>query len=110
MTIDFDNSAERLDELLECLNSLPQPYLIRKSSGGEGLHIKLAEDVDDTKYREKWDDPVRLRLDRIRAEHGLTGNMLDNVKNGKVSGKWVKIENRKFKTEELKKFITEELK
>lgn len=112
MSIDFDNTAERLDELRECLNELPQPFKIRKSSGGEGVHIVLAEGVDDTKYREKWDDPVRLRLDRIRAEHGLSGNILHNVKNGKKAGEWVEIKDGlKFKnTEELQKFITEELK
>ncbi len=116
MGIDFDNVAKRLDELFEFLNSLPQPclpYHIRKSSGGKGLHIKLH--CNDKKYREKWDDPERLKVDRIRAKYGFTSDILDDVKSirkeRRVSGKWIKIENRKFKNkEELQKFITEELK
>jgi hypothetical protein len=114
MGIDFDNIAERLDEALLCLNSLPQPYSIRLSSGKKGLHIVLS--CDDKKYRERWDDPKRLMIDKIRAKHGLTGDILADVKcigkDRRVSGKWKKIENGlKFKNnEELKKFIMEELK
>lgn len=112
MGIDFDGIAERLDEALICLNSLPQPYLIRVSSGKKGIHILLLCDNDE-KYRERWDDPKRLKIDRTRKKHGLTGDFLDTVKSiGKerrVSGKWVKIENGfKFKNkEELKKFMEE---
>ncbi len=109
MGIDFDDAIERLDEALICLNSLPQPYFIRVSSGGKGIHIRLS--CDDKKYRELWDDPKRMEIDEIRAKHGLTGDILDEVKcigkDRKVSGKWVKIENGlKFKTEdELKNLL-----
>lgn len=112
--IDFDKFVERLDRTLECLNSLPQPYFIRASSGRKGFHIVLL--CDDKKYREFYDDPERLKVDNIRAKNGFTGDILDDVKcigkDRKVAGKWVKIENGfKFKNkEELKKFIESVLK
>ena len=88
--IDFDNFNERIGELRECLNDIPKPFFARISSSGKGIHI-ISFHNDDNGYREKYDDPIRLKLDRIREKIKLINNMLADVNCGKAAGKWVKI-------------------
>lgn len=90
--IDFDNFLERMDELRECLNDIPKPLRVRISGSGRGVHV-ISFHNDDKGYREKYDDPERLKLDRIREKFGLTNNILADVKCGKVAGKWITIKS-----------------
>lgn len=90
--IDFDNFSERIEKLRECLNDIPKPLEVRISSGGAGLHIRSFHE-DDKGYREKYDDPNRLELDRIREKLNLVNNMLSDKKNGKAAGEWFIIKN-----------------
>jgi hypothetical protein len=96
--IDFDNFFVRIVKLRECLNEVPKPLKARISSGGKGIHI-VSYAVDDNGYREKYDDPQRFWLDKIRKKSHLTNDVLADVKsNGterKVAGAWVVIKNEK---------------
>ena len=76
--IDFDNYAERIDLLRECLYTIPKPLFVRISSGGKGIHVMSFHD-DDKDYREKFDDPIRLEIDEIRESTRLINNLLADV-------------------------------
>ena len=96
--IDFDNYIERIDELRECINAIPKPLYVRISSGRKGIHI-MSFHEDDKGFREKYDDPIRVQIDRNREGQRLINNLLADVNSfgseRKVAGKWIKVENEK---------------
>ncbi len=106
VTIDLDR--ERFDKVEKCLIDFLPCYA--RLSSGHGMHIlKLCFDEETYKkallLRNKYDDPERQVIDKIRTEHGLTGNLLLGIKGfrneRKIAGKWIKIENK----EDVKKFM-----
>ena len=94
LRIDYDNYAWRMSDTFYMLKSIPTPYNARISASGNGLHIYKEGDYtyDDPLYV-AYDDPRRLRMNRIRQRAGVSHNLLWDVKNGKRPGPWVTINN-----------------
>jgi hypothetical protein len=97
VTIDFDDFRNRIDDAKQCIINL-LPCQARISAGGDGLHIKKTcyneiEHSHALSLRTKYDDPKRLLIDRLRAEKGLTGEILLRKKcigqDTKEAGEWV---------------------
>jgi hypothetical protein len=97
VTVDFDNFRERINEARQCLLDF-LPCEVRISAGRLGLHIKKTcyneiEHSHALSLRTKYDDPKRLLIDRLRAEKGLTGEILLRKKcigqDTKEAGEWV---------------------
>ncbi len=99
--IDFDSVAymkgsrrvvnlKRIQEAQQCLNSL-KPCFARVSGGKSGFHIlKLCN--DGSALEAMWDDPKRSLINDVRRRHGLTGNILFDVKSfrhvTRQAGEW----------------------
>ena len=94
LRIDYDKYTWRIVDAFCMLKHIPTPYDVRISASGEGLHIRKDGDYtyDDPLYI-MYDDPRRLRMNRIRQRAGVSHNLLWNVKKGNVPGAWFKIEN-----------------
>ena len=94
LRLDYDKYTFRIVDAFYMLKSIPAPYLVRISASGEGLHIAKEGDYayDDPLYI-NYDDPRRLRMNRIRQRAGVSHNLLWDVKKGKRPGPWHTIEN-----------------
>ena len=94
LRIDYDKYTFRIVDAFYMLKNIPFPYDVRISAGGEGLHIAKEGnyDYDDPLYT-NYDDPRRLRMNRIRQRAGVSHNLLWDVKKGKRPGPWHTIEN-----------------
>jgi hypothetical protein len=98
--VDFDNFRERIDDAKRCIIHF-LPCKVRISSGRNGLHIKkFCHNEIEYSYalslKQKFDDPVRLKIDALRKEHGLIGDITFSVKcideEIKIAGEWVNFE------------------
>lgn len=94
LRLDYDKYIYRMTDTFYMLRSIPTPFYVRISASGEGLHVcKEGEyDYDDPLYT-MYDDPRRLRMNRIRQRAGVSHNLLWDVKKGKKPGAWAKIKN-----------------
>lgn len=93
LRLDWDKHVFRIVDTANMLKAIPTPYYVRISASGSGLHIckKGNYTYDDPLYK-TYDDPRRLRMNRIRQRAGVSHNLLWSLKNGKQSGHWQRIE------------------
>lgn len=97
LRLDYDKYTFRFTDTLYMLKSIPLPYNVRVSASGEGLHIIKDGDYtyDDPLYI-TYDDPRRLRMNRIRQRNGVSHNFLWSMKpfkrNKREAGKLHRIE------------------
>lgn len=101
VTVDFDNFRERINEAKKCIINF-LPCKVRISSGRQGLHIKKIchneiEYSHALSLKIQYDDPRRLKIDAIRKELGLTGDILFKEKcvgkDRKIAGEWIDFES-----------------
>ena len=94
LRIDYDKYTFRMTDTFYMLKFIPPPYYVRISASGEGLHIVKEGDYtyNDPLYN-MYDDPRRLRMNRIRQRAGVSHNFLWDVKKGKRPGPWHTIKN-----------------
>ena len=94
LRIDYDKYIFRMVDTVHMLRNIPVPYDVRISASSEGLHIRKDGDYtyNDDLYI-KYDDPRRLRMNRIRQRAGVSHNLLWNKKKGNVPGQWHRINN-----------------
>ena len=94
LRLDWDKFTFRMEDTLYMLKNIPTPFDVRISPGSEGLHVKRDGDYtyNDPLYR-MYDDPKRLRINRLRNEHGVSHNILWDVKKGQRAGTWHTIHN-----------------
>ena len=88
--LDYDEYAHRFTDTYSMLRTIPLPYRVRKSASGEGLHI-VKDDGDytyDDPLYNVYDDPRRLRINRIRQQHGVSHNILWCRKRGDIVEAW----------------------
>ncbi len=101
VTVDFDNFESRIDDAKQCIIDF-LPCEVRISAGGLGLHIKKTC-YNEVEYshalllKSKYDDPNRLQIDALRAEKGLTEEVLFGKKcigrDMKEAGEWVNFDS-----------------
>lgn len=94
LRIDYDKFPYRVADTFYMLKAIPKPYQVRVSASGNGLHIVKDGDYtyDDPLYI-AYDDPRRLRMNRIRQQNGVSHNLLWDVKRGKRPGPRTTINN-----------------
>jgi len=94
LRIDYDKYIYRLSDTFYMLRAIPTPYDVRISASGEGLHIRKDGyyTYDDPLYK-MYDDPRRLRMNRIRQRAGVSHNILWAKKKGSTPSKWHHINN-----------------
>ena len=94
LRIDYDKYTFRMIDTDHMLRDIPIPYDVRLSASGSGLHIRKDGDYtyNDPLYI-KYDDPRRLRMNRIRQRAGVSHNLLWDKKKGSRPGPWHHINN-----------------
>ena len=96
LRIDYDKFIFRMVDTFNMLNTIPTPYDVRISASGEGLHIRKEGDYtyDDPLYT-MYDDPRRLRMNKIRQRAGVSHNLLwaekPYTQQKKEAGSWHRI-------------------
>lgn len=91
--LDWDKYTYRMVDTFHMLKSIPTPYDVRISASSDGLHISKDGNYtyDDPLYT-AYDDPRRLKMNRIRQHAGVSHNILWDVKRGKHATSWIHIE------------------
>lgn len=94
LRLDYDKFTFRILDAFYMLKSIPAPYDVRISASGEGLHIiKDGDYTYDNPLYVMYDDPRRLKMNRIRQRAGVSHNILWSKKKGSVPEQWYHIEN-----------------
>ena len=98
MRLDYDSATRRGLHTLMMLHSVPMPYRARVSSGGRGLHIErdcrnCDNECYDCMFYVLYDDQKRLKMNRERKMHGMSHNILFDIKNGHSVGSWINVCN-----------------
>ena len=94
LRLDYDKFVYRMEDTLYMLKSIPTPFDVRISPNKEGLHVRKDGDFDYNDPLYFWyDDPKRLRINRLRNENGISHNILWDVKKGQCAGTWHTINN-----------------
>lgn len=109
MKLDIDYVTQKVSRFLI---SFPKPYDVRTSPGGTGLHIRKDCRQGCTQFNDCYacwvyqsmDDKKRLWLDISQKKHGLIHNILNDKKNGKSAGPWIRIETSQQADRFLRKF------
>ena len=94
LRIDYDKFVWRVVDTLYMLKDIPTPFDVRISPGNEGLHIRKEGDYTyDNPLYQRYDDPKRLHINRLRQQNRLSSNVLWDVKKGRSAGTWHRINN-----------------
>lgn len=95
LKLDIDRVTKKITRFLICFK---KPYFIRVSPSGKGLHMRsdcpgCPRTGDCTEcWLMLYDDQRRRRLSFLNRKYGLSHNILNDFKNGRPAGNWIKIE------------------
>jgi len=109
LNFDVDSKIQAIDMAIKLSNFFEKRgYEVywRRSSSGRGFHFTIMKDGKQAYFlvgkalffREKFGDcRGRLRCDKLRNKYSKLGTgILFNIKNGKFSGEWKRLELDKF--------------